>query len=149
MAERFAHLLSCSGRPALFISAADSLHGTAGAVTDRDVVYLISKGGRSAEVNQFAQIAKDRGAVVIAQTEQPDSPLGQISDAVLQVVTEGEVDPFKGLVAIGSSLVNGAAGDALCAIMLLLTDYGFERFAKTHPGGEVGVKLAEMGMEDE
>jgi len=149
MAERLAHLFSCSGRPALFISAADSLHGTAGAVTDKDVVYLISKGGHSAEVNQFAAIAKDRGAKVIAQTENPDSPLGKMSDAVYHIVTVGEVDPFDGLVAIGSSLVNGAAGDALCATMLLLTHYSFERFAKTHPGGEVGVKLAQRAEGNE
>ena len=68
MAERFAHLLCCCGTPALFISAADSLHGSAGAVTPRDVVFVISKGGRSSEVNQLVEIAHSRGAKVIAQT---------------------------------------------------------------------------------
>lgn len=67
IAQRMAHLLSCSGTPALYINASDGLHGTSGAVTAEDVVYLISKGGESTEINQFAEIARARGAKLIAQ----------------------------------------------------------------------------------
>jgi len=141
VAQRFAHLLSCSGAPALCIDAADALHGGAGAVTPNDVVYIISKGGRSAEVNRFAEIAKARGAKLVAQTEAPDSPLAQLCDAVFVVRAEGDVDPY-GMVATGSSLVNGAAGDVLCVLLLELRGYTKEAFGQTHPGGAVGVKLA-------
>lgn len=141
MAERFAHLLSCCGTPALYISAADSLHGTAGAITPRDVVFVISKGGRSVEVNQFAEIAKARGATLIAQTEAPESPLGRMSDAVLTVRPPRTVDPFDGMLALGSSLVNGAVDDALCALLLEMTEYAFEDFGRTHPGGAVGDRI--------
>lgn len=142
IAQRQAHLLSCSGTPALFISAADGLHGGSGAVTPNDVVYIISKGGHSAEVNQFAEIAQSRGAKLIAQTENPDSPLAKMCDAVLVVKAVGEVDPY-GMVATGSSLVNAAAGDALCVLMLELRGYTQEEFGRTHPQGAVGKKLAE------
>jgi D-arabinose 5-phosphate isomerase GutQ len=142
MAERLAHLLSCCGTPALCISAADSLHGTSGAITARDVVYIISKGGRSAEVNRFAEIARSRGARLIAQTEDPASPLAQMCDAVWVVPTPPEVDPY-GMIALGSSLVAGAAGDALCRVLLELSHYSLDQFAATHPGGAVGHKLAQ------
>lgn len=142
MAHRFAHLLSCCGAPALPISAADSLHGGAGAVGPDDVVFIISKGGHSAEINHFAQIARQRGAKIIAQTENPDSPLAQMSDAVFCVKAVGQVDPY-GMIATGSSLVNGAAGDALCVLLLELRGYTKEEFGATHPGGAVGKKLAE------
>jgi arabinose-5-phosphate isomerase len=142
VAGRFAHLLSCCGTPALFISAADSLHGGSGAITANDVVFVISKGGRSAEINQFAELAKARGAKLIAQTEKPDSPLGQMSDAVYKVTALGEVDPF-GMIATGSSLVNAAAGDALCVLLLEQRGYSKEEFGGTHPGGAVGKKLEE------
>ena len=142
MAQRLAHLLSCSGRPSLFISAADGLHGGSGAVTSSDVVYLISKGGHSAEINQFAEIARARGARLIAQTENPESPLAQMCDAVFRVKVVGDVDPY-GMVATGSSLVNGAAGDVLCVLLLELQGYTQEAFGQTHPGGAVGRKLAE------
>lgn len=140
IAQRFAHLLSCSGTPSLFISASDGLHGGSGAVTKNDVVYMISKGGRSAEINQFAEIARSRGAKLIAQTENPESPLAQMCDAVYEVKAEGDVDPY-GMVATGSSLVNGAAGDVLCVLLLELRGYSKEAFGETHPGGAVGRKL--------
>ncbi len=141
MAQRLAHLLSCSGTPALCISAADSLHGGAGAVTANDVVYAISKGGRTAEINAFVEIAKSRGARVVAQTENPDSPLGQLGDAVYVVRAAGDVDPY-GMIATGSSLVNGAAGDVLCVLLMERRGYRVEQFGETHPGGAVGIKLA-------
>ncbi len=142
MAQRFAHLLSCSGTPALHVSAADSLHGGAGAVTDKDIVYVISKGGRTEEINRFAEIAQQRGAKVIAQTENLESPLAQMSDTIFHVATEGEIDPY-GMIATGSSLVNGAAGDVLCVLLLEKRGYSRDDFGMTHPGGAVGKKLKE------
>ena len=142
VAQRLAHLLSCCGTPALCLDAGDSLHGGSGAIRADDVLYIISKGGRSAEINALAHIAKERGALVIAQTEAPDSPLGRLADHIYHIVAPPTVDPF-GMVATGSSLVNTAAGDALCVLLLHLRDYGREQFATTHPGGAVGQKLAE------
>jgi D-arabinose 5-phosphate isomerase GutQ len=137
MAQRFAHLLSCCGTPALCINAADSLHGGSGAITADDVVYVISKGGKSAEINQLVEIARQRGAQIVAQTEALDSPLGRISDAVFHVETVGDVDPY-GMIATGSSLVNGAAGDVLCVLLLEARGYSRDEFGMTHPGGAVG-----------
>jgi D-arabinose 5-phosphate isomerase GutQ len=144
IAQRLAHLLSCSGTPALFISASDGLHGGSGAVTSNDVVYVISKGGKSSEINEFAAISKSRGARIVAQTENPDSPLAKMSDVVYMVKAIGDVDPF-GMVATGSSLVNGAAGDVLCVLLLGLRGYSREQFGETHPGGAVGEKIEELG----
>lgn len=139
-AERFAHLLSCCGTPALPLSAADSLHGGAGAITAKDIVYVISKGGRSAEINRLVEIAHARGATVIAQTEKPDSPLGQMSDLVLRLHDIGRTDPF-GYIATGSSLVNAAMCDVVCVLLLEARGYTLEAFGKTHPGGAVGYSL--------
>jgi len=144
VAQRLAHLFSCSGTPALCVNAADALHGGAGAVTDRDVVYLISKGGRSVEINRFAEIARARGAKIVVQTEDPEAPLGQMADAVYSVHAEGDVDPY-GMIATGSSLVNAAAGDVLCVLLLERRGYTREAFGQTHPGGAVGEKLKGQG----
>jgi D-arabinose 5-phosphate isomerase GutQ len=140
IAERFAHLLACCGTPALFINAANAIHGGAGSITEKDVVYVISKGGQSSELNKFVRIAKDRGSKIIAHTEKSDSELGQISDAIYHVVAPEEVDPY-GMIATGSSLVNAAACDALCILLLELRGYTREQFGHTHPGGAVGQKL--------
>ena len=142
VAARLAHLLSCCGTPALFIHPGDSQHGLSGAVTERDVLIAISKGGETMEVNHLARIARKRGATVIALTENPDSTLGKLSDVVLRVQAPPDADPY-GMIATGSSLVNAAIGDALCVALLKLRGYSKDDFGLTHPGGAVGKKLSE------
>jgi len=142
VAVRFAHLLACCGTPALPINAADALHGGAGAIKKDDVIFVISKGGRSREINNFVEIAKGRGATIIAQTEKPDSPLGQMSDAIYHIVTPSEADPY-GMIATGTSLLNALAGDVLCTLLLDIRGYSKEEFGVTHPEGAVGVRLEE------
>jgi len=147
MAERFAHLLSCVGTPALCLGASDALHGGAGPIKPEDVLFVISKGGLSAEVNRLVEIARARGAKIIAQTEDPLSPLAGQCDALFLVRTIGHVDPY-GMIALGSSLIAAAAGDALCVLLLELRDYSWEAFGATHPGGAVGRMVANAGLSD-
>jgi D-arabinose 5-phosphate isomerase GutQ len=140
VAARFAHLLSCSGLPAVFLHPADSLHGSSGAVKPEDTVILISKGGKTAEVNRFAAIVKGRGAKLIAFTESPDSELGRMADGVVRVKIPADSDPF-GMVATSSSLANAAVADAICETVLAERGYTREAFAATHPGGAVGERI--------
>jgi D-arabinose 5-phosphate isomerase GutQ len=142
MAQRLAHLLSCCGTPALCIHAGDFLHGASGALRVEDVLYVISKGGQTTEINALVEIARGRGCMVVAQCENPDSPLAQMSDMIYPIVAPKGVDPY-GMIATGSSLVNGAAGDVLCVLLLERRGYSRAQFGETHPGGAVGLKLAE------
>lgn len=144
---RLAHLLSCCGTPALFIHPGDSQHGLAGAVTDQDVLIAISKGGTTTEINYLADIAKKRGATVIAFTEKPSATLGQISDHVLRIQAQPDVDPY-GMIATGSSLTVCGMADALCVVLLKLRGYTKDKFGETHPGGAVGVALAAEEQEN-
>jgi D-arabinose 5-phosphate isomerase GutQ len=140
VAQRFAHLLSCCGRPSVFLHPADCLHGSSGAVKPEDTVVLISKGGCTVEINQFARIVKQRGGKVVALTENPDSELGQIADAIIKVKVTSDSDPF-GMVATASSLANAAMTDAICETILVESGCTLESFAATHPGGAVGKKI--------
>jgi arabinose-5-phosphate isomerase len=126
----------------LFIHPGDSQHGLSGAVTSRDVLIALSKGGETAEVNFLAAAARQRGAKVIAFTEKPESTLGRQSDLVLCIKAPPDVDPY-GMIATGSSLVNAAVGDALCVALLHMRGYTREQFGETHPGGAVGKRIAE------
>ena len=138
VAARLAHLLTCCGTPALFIHPGDSQHGLSGAVTGRDVLIAISRGGETTEVNFLAQIARQRGAKVISLTEKPDSTLGKLSDHILRIQAAPDVDPF-GVIAVGSSLTVCAMGDALCVVLLHMRGHSVESFGETHPGGAVGL----------
>jgi len=143
VARRLAHLLSCCGTPALLIDVGDSQHGLSGAVTERDILVALSKGGQTKEVITLAKVAKKRGAKLIAITEKLDSELGKLSDVALKVSAPPDVDPY-GMVATGSSLVNAAFGDALCVVLLKMKGYSLEEFGETHPGGAVGKKLENL-----
>ena len=140
VALRFAHLLSCCGTPALFLHPGDSQHGASGALRPEDVWVGLSKGGETSEVCFLAGVAKQRGATVVAITEQPDSTLGRLADVVLVVVASPGADPF-GMIATGSSLVNSAFCDAICVVLLELRQYTLASFGATHAGGAVGRKL--------
>jgi arabinose-5-phosphate isomerase len=142
VALRFAHLLSCVGTPALFLHPGDSQHGASGAVAAGDVWIGLSKGGETAEVIFLADIARKRGATVVAITEKPESSLGRLADIVSHVVAPEGVDPF-GMVATGSSLFNSALCDAICVALLELRGYSVDEFGETHPGGAVGHRIRE------
>ena len=64
IARRTAHLLATCSMRAFYINAAEALHGPSAAVTAGDLIIILSKAGESAELNQFAAIAKERGAKI-------------------------------------------------------------------------------------
>jgi D-arabinose 5-phosphate isomerase GutQ len=148
VARRLAHLLSVSGTPALFLHPADALHGSLGAITEADVLIVISKGGGSGEVNEFATRARQLGASVLALTCTPDSSLaaGATHAVVLPVEEAGEPG---GMIAMSSTLATSAWGDALALVLMRLRSYGFDRVLFTHPGGAVGLRGAEFAVDED
>jgi arabinose-5-phosphate isomerase len=143
-ARRIAHLLSCAGTAALFVHPADGLHGGLGAVRADDCIIAISKGGESDELNEYCRRAGALGAPVIALTAEPGSPLGQLADRILPVVTPPETDPGE-MMAMGSALAACAVGDALAVALMRLRGYPWERFESSHPGGAVGKRIEARG----
>lgn len=137
IARRMAHLLSTSGTPAFFLHAGDALNGSLGALTSDDVVVAISKGGRSEELNQFAKLAKRRGAAMVVLTGSPGSPLGRLADVTVCMPEVGAADP-GGVIAMGSSLVAAAWGDALALVLMRMSGYSWQQVLEAHPSGAVG-----------
>jgi len=137
VARRMAHLLSVCGTPAVFLHAMDALHGFLGAVTGTDVVIAISKGGSSAELNDFARRAKERGARLVSLTSHQDSELGRLAEVSVQVTAAGQSDP-GGVVAMGTTLAQSAWGDALAVTLMRLNGYSWAQVLSAHPAGAVG-----------
>jgi D-arabinose 5-phosphate isomerase GutQ len=137
VARRMAHLLSCGGTPALFVSAADGLHGGLGAIAEGDVLISISKGGESKELNDFTRLARTRGARAIVMTAAANSSLAAHADCVIEIHTPPDTDPGH-MMAMGSAIAASAVGDALALILMQERGYEWDRFEMTHPGGAVG-----------
>lgn len=134
IARRLAHLLATCGMPASFMHPADALHGPSAAVAPGDVLIALSKAGKSAEINQFAQVARQRGGKVISWTWEPESELARLSDVVVVIRPDvkGEGD---GVLPFGSSLANGAVGDALVLVAKNLRGFDLAELTQTHPSG--------------
>ena len=98
------------------------------------MLIAISKAGKSAEINQFAQVARNRGVKVIAMTWEPTSELAQVSDIVL-VVRPDVRGEGEGVLPFGSTLANGAVGDALCLVTKQLRGFNLKTLVQTHPSG--------------
>ncbi|GAA1954312.1 SIS domain-containing protein [Microbacterium aquimaris] len=136
-ARRMAHLLAVCGTPSTFIHPMDALHGTMGALAAGDVLISISRGGESAEINDFSTRAQRRSVSVVALTAEPESTLGRLADVTVTLITEGEGDP-GGVIAMGSTLVTSVWGDALANILMRRRGYGWDQVLETHPAGAVG-----------
>jgi arabinose-5-phosphate isomerase len=135
VARRFAHLLCNVGCPALFLHAGDSLHGSSGAVKNDDLLVLLSKTGETQETCQLAKIVHQRGTPIITLTAEPDSSIARLSQVVVTIKTPPEVDPYDGLMAVGSSLAMESVCDALVFCVLEVKGASQDRFVNGHPGG--------------
>ena len=140
VARRLAHLLTCVGAPALYLDAGQSAHGSAAAVMAKDVVFAISKGGETEELNNLVRVAREKQAKVISLTENKQSSMARLSDVVLSIKVDKSVDGH-GVIALGSSLAAAAFGDALCFALLSVREWDKAAFLKVHPGGAVGKRL--------
>lgn len=142
VAYRTAHLLATCSVPAFYIPPGDALHGESAVVAPGDVLIALSKAGKSADINQFATIARQRGATVMCWTSNPNSELAQLSHVVIVL----EVDPAaegEGLLPFGSTLAHGALGDALTWLVKKLRGFDLATLADTHPLGGANAEARE------
>lgn len=134
MAHRMAHLFATCGMPAFYMTPGDALHGEAAVTGPGDVLIALSKAGKSAEINQFASIAKQRGCKVIALTANRGSELAQQSDVVVVIQTDDAAEG-EGILPFGSTMAHGAFGDALVMAAKRLRRFDLAQMAQTHPSG--------------
>ncbi|MDW7657815.1 MAG: SIS domain-containing protein [Bacillota bacterium] len=143
-AMKLAHSLCCIERPAKFMSPAEAIHGGLGCVQPGDVVIMVSRGGKTAELLPIIDVVNRKKATLIALTENITSPLGLKADILIPMNIALESDPLN-LMATASYMATVAIFDALLCSLIVETDYTAEQFALIHPGGAVGEKLNKPG----
>ncbi|MEO7040805.1 MAG: KpsF/GutQ family sugar-phosphate isomerase [Gemmatimonadaceae bacterium] len=138
--RKIAATLTSTGTPAVFLHAADSLHGDLGIVNKSDIAILISKSGESEELLPLLEHLKRIGVSTIAIAGDRNSTLATHSDVTLDASVAEEACPH-GLAPTTSTTVALALGDALAVALLEEKGFGAEDFARIHPGGALGRKL--------
>jgi len=132
--------LNSTGTPAVFMHAADAIHGDLGIVLKDDVVICISKSGNTPEIKALVPLIKNYGNKLVAMVSNVNSYLGEHSDFVLKASVEKEACP-NNLAPTSSTTAQLVIGDALAVCLLNLKGFTQSDFARYHPGGSLGKKL--------
>ncbi len=140
VANKIVATLNSTGTPAIFMHAADAIHGDLGNIQKDDVIICISKSGNTPEIKVLVPLIKNYGNTVIALTGNPKSFLGIQADYVLNSFVEKEACP-NNLAPTSSTTAQMVIGDALAICLLNLNHFNSKDFAKYHPGGALGKKL--------
>lgn len=140
IAQKIVATLNSTGTPAVFMHAADAIHGDLGLVLKDDIVLIISKSGNSPEIKVLSSLVKSRGNILIGMAGNMTSDLATKSDHVLNTTVSAEACP-NNLAPTSSTTAQMAMGDALAVCLMDLKGFGSEDFAKHHPGGALGKKL--------
>ena len=140
VARKLAATFSSTGTAAVFLHAAEALHGDLGVVAPDDVLILISKSGESDEIVRLLPSIETIGPRVIAFTGAAESRIGQAAHVVLDAGVEREADALN-LAPTASATAALALGDALALVVAARKQLTPERFALSHPGGALGRRL--------
>ncbi|MBT3607955.1 MAG: KpsF/GutQ family sugar-phosphate isomerase [Candidatus Marinimicrobia bacterium] len=140
IANKMVATFNSTGQPAVFLHAADAIHGDLGNIQEGDVVICISKSGNTSEVKALVPFIKNMGNKIIALTGDPNSFLAIKSDFILDVSVEKEACP-NNLAPTSSTTAQLVMGDAIAVSLLACKDFTEEDFARFHPGGILGKRL--------
>jgi arabinose-5-phosphate isomerase len=140
VAQKIVATLNSTGTPALFLHAADAIHGDLGMVQPADFVICLSKSGETPEIKVLAPLVKNFGNPLVAITANQNSSLARQADYLLFTPIDHEADP-NNLAPTSSTTAQMALGDALAVALLSRKGFGSQDFAKFHPGGALGKQL--------
>ncbi|HMU71597.1 MAG TPA: KpsF/GutQ family sugar-phosphate isomerase, partial [Ferruginibacter sp.] len=140
VAQKIVATLNSTGTPALFMHAADAIHGDLGMIQADDIVLLISKSGDSPEIKVLTPLVTNFGNTLIGMVGNMQSFLARHSDIVLNTTVEQEACP-NNLAPTSSTTAQMVMGDALAVCLMEMKEFNSKDFAKYHPGGTLGKRL--------
>lgn len=143
IAHKVSATLSSTGTPAIFLHAAEAVHGDLGVVQANDVVVALSHSGETEELVRLIEAIRRIGAKLISITGNTQSTLGQASDVALSCHVAEEACPMN-LAPTASTTAALALGDALALALSKRKGFDLSRFAEIHPGGRLGKKLTRI-----
>lgn len=140
IAQKIVATLNSTGTPALFMHAADAIHGDLGSILKDDIVVCISKSGNTPEIKVLVPLIKKTKNTLIAITSNRESFLGREANYVLHAFAKEEACP-NNLAPTTSTTTQLVIGDAVAIALLNLRGFSEKDFARYHPGGSLGKRL--------
>src|SRR5690606_8758858 len=140
IAQKIVATFNSTGTPAIFMHAADAIHGDLGMIQERDLVICISKSGNTPEIKVLVPLLKLSDNKLVAIVGDTESYLARQADWVLDASVEAEACPHN-LAPTTSTTAQMAMGDALAVCLLECRQFKRSDFARYHPGGALGKRL--------
>ena len=140
IARKIAATFASTGTPSHFVHAAEAVHGDLGMIAKGDVLMALSYSGENDELLTIVPLIKRQGALLIAITGNPHSPLAKEADVHLDANVKEEACPLN-LAPTASTTAALALGDALAVALLDARGFSSSDFARSHPGGALGRRL--------
>ena len=140
IASKIVATLNSTGTPAVFMHAADAIHGDLGIIRPEDKVICISKSGNTPEIKVLIPLIRNLGNLLIGMVGNLDSYLAHSADLVINTYVSKEACP-NNLAPTSSTTAQLVMGDAIAMCLLKLRGFSPSDFAKVHPGGALGKKL--------
>lgn len=140
IAKKIVATLNSTGTLALYMHAAEAIHGDLGMVTQEDIVMILSKGGEGMEIKVWVPLLKHRNIKIIGITSHENSFLAKQSDWYIITPTHQE-DEVLNIVPTTSTTQQIAVGDAIAVSLMHVKKFKQENFATFHPGGLLGKQL--------
>ena len=138
--HKIASSLASTGTPAVFVNAAEAVHGDLGIINGKDIVLLVSNSGSSSEILNVIEPVRKLGCTIIAMTGDVSSKLAKEADVVVSIHVDREACPL-GLAPSTSTTATALMGDALMICLMEKHHFKAENFAVYHPGGALGRQL--------
>jgi arabinose-5-phosphate isomerase len=140
IAQKIVATMNSTGTPAIFMHAADAIHGDLGMIQQDDIVIAISKSGDTPEIKVLVPLLKNSSAKIVAMVGNTKSFLAEQADFILDTTVTREACPLN-LAPTTSTTAQLAMGDALAICLLECRSFTNDDFAKYHPGGALGKRL--------
>lgn len=140
IAQKIVATFNSTGTPAVFMHAADAVHGDLGMIQKDDIVLCLSKSGNTPEIKLLAPLLKLSGNKLVAMLGNIESDLAKQADLILNTTVDKEACPHN-LAPTTSTTAQLAMGDALAICLLEAREFQSSDFAKYHPGGSLGKRL--------
>lgn len=140
IAQKIVATLNSTGSPAIFLHAADAIHGDLGMVQQDDMVIIISKSGESPEIKVLVPLIRNFGNILVSICGNMNSFLAKKSDFVFDTTVDQEACP-NNLAPTTSTTAQMVMGDAIAVCLMDKKGFRVQDFAKVHPGGALGKKL--------
>ncbi|MBP5584374.1 MAG: KpsF/GutQ family sugar-phosphate isomerase [Bacteroidales bacterium] len=140
IANKIVATMNSTGTPALFMHAAEAIHGDLGMIQKDDIVLCISKSGNTPEIKVLIPLLKRGGNTLIAMVSERTSYLAEHADYVLYAHVEREAD-INNLAPTNSTTAQLVMGDTLAMCLLEQRKFTPQDFAKYHPGGALGKRM--------